>query len=126
MSKIRQILMAANAAADYSKPELRSQVEDLDLDSLERDVARIVHRAVICAHAVDCMRDGTHEHPMQAFLHAIDCPALEIGPVSDDEFAALFTIWARLCEKSQRANTAQPADSVDQSRVFMDRFMRSE
>jgi hypothetical protein len=122
MSKIREILYAANAAADYSQESLRAQAADIDLSSLERIVEKTVSRAIVLAHAFDTLKDGTMEHPMQAFLHATLCPATGVD-LSDDEFYALLSIWGRWCETAQRANTATPVNAFEQ---FSQRFMRGE
>lgn len=101
MSKLREILYAANAAADYNAKPLRSQAADIDLAKLEAIVEKTTSRAIVLAHAFDTLKDGLMQHPMQAFLHAAQCPATGVE-LDDEEFYALIAIWGRWCESASR------------------------
>lgn len=131
MSQLRQILLAANAAADYSLPALREQAEQIDKEELSKLIDRMVQRARVLSHAFDVMDEGSHTHPMQAFLHATECFAINDDTLPDSEFYALLPLWGKLCEQAQRANTATPvgaqqAQSAIGLDAFAQRFMRGE
>lgn len=126
MSKMREILYAANAAADYSNPMLQEQAAQVDLVALEAIVEKTASRAIVLAHALDVLKEGTHSHPMQAFLHAADCPATGVE-LSDTEFFACLGIWGRWCEAAHPANTATQVNAQQESSAhFVERFMRGE
>lgn len=128
MSRMREILYAADAAADYSNPALRSQAEQVDVDALEAIVEKTASRAIVLAHALDVLKEGGDiQHPIQAFLHAAACPATGVE-LSDSEFFACFAIWGRWCEAADRSNTARQVQ-LDESPVtppYFRNFMRGE
>lgn len=129
MSKMREILYAANAAADYSNEALRSQAEQVDVDALEAIVEKTASRAIVLAHALDVLKEGGDiQHPMQAFLHAAECPATGVE-LNDQEFFACLAIWGRWCEAAHPANVAKAVAAQDMNEAlgpFAQRFMRSE
>lgn len=121
MSRMREILYAANAAADYSNEALRSQAAQVDVDALEAIVEKTASRAIVLAHALDVLKDGGDiQHPMQAFLHAAECPATGVT-LTDSEFFACLAIWGRWCEAADRSNGAQPV--VPSPDLFAKQFL---
>jgi len=133
VSELRAILMETNKAADYSAPALRAQTADVNLDELEKLVRTAQKRLSVLSHAYDCMRDGTHPHPMQALLHSVECPALleDSEPLSDHEFFALMKAWGIMCEgasyaRAARNEPARQSNAFAQSNAFRSAFMRGE
>lgn len=131
MSNMREILYAANRAADYSSERLSEQASAIDLAALERIVERTVSRAIVMAHAFDVLKDEGM-HPMQAFLHAAECPTTGVT-LDDTEFYACLGIWGRWCEAADRANTAVNVSASNDIRDherhrmnFERRFMQGE
>ncbi len=121
MSRMREILYAANRAADYSNEALREQAEQVDIAALEAIVEKTASRAIVLAHALDVLKEGGEiKHPMQAFLHAADCPATGVE-LDDSEFYACLGIWGRWCEAAHPANSAAQVNAH-----FVDRFMQGE
>lgn len=128
MSRMREILFAANAAADYSNAALREQAEQVNVYALERIVEKTVSRAIVLAHALDVLKDGGEiQHPMQAFLHATECPTTGVQ-LDDSEFFACLAIWGRWCEAAHPSNDAAPVGPTLNEALgpFAQRFMRSE
>lgn len=127
MSRLREILNAANAAANYSAPALREQAEQIDINALEAIVEKTASRAIVLAHALDVLKEGDYSHPMQAFLHAADCPATGVT-LTDSEFFACLGIWGRWCDAAHPANTATQVNAQQEaSSRFVDTFLnRSE
>jgi hypothetical protein len=112
-------------------PSLKAQADQIDMEELSKSIDRMVRRARVLSHAFDVMDAGSHTHPMQAFLHATECFAINDDTLSDSEFYALLPLWGRLCEGAQRANTATPvgeqqAQSAIGLDAFAQRFMRGE
>jgi hypothetical protein len=131
MSQLRSILLSANRTADYTQPQLIEQAQQVDVDALRTIGAAILKRATVIAHAIDVMCDGTHTHPMQAFLHASECLAInEDAPLSDDDFYVALAMWGQINEQALRSNTAMNVSPGSQSQqafnLFAERFMRSE
>jgi Trk K+ transport system NAD-binding subunit len=128
---MREILNAANKAANYSHDALRSQAEQINVLVLERIVEKTVSRAIVLAHALDVLKDGGDiQHPMQAFLHAAECPVTGVE-LDDSEFFACLAIWGRWCETADRANDAVPVEQEvihpnEALGPFAQRFMRNE
>jgi hypothetical protein len=126
-SELRSILLETSARADYTTQQLRQQAEDVNVDELVNQIDQARKHMAVLSHALDCMLDGTHSHPMQAFLHATECELVANGsPVSDAEFFALLRAWGIMCENASRARLAKPVSSFDQSSQFFNKFMRGE
>lgn len=70
MSNIRQILLAADAQADYSSPELMAQTRAIDMLALENIIERLVRRAHIFEHAFEEMRAGGRSRASDASVLA--------------------------------------------------------
>lgn len=110
-SELRSILLETSARADYSQPLLQEQINEVNLVKLGELIDITQRRVRVLSHAFDCMREGTHKHPMQAFLHATECPEINEVPIGDDEFFSLLKAWGLLCEdatgkRQQRAAMA--------------------
>jgi hypothetical protein len=130
MSQLRAILLNANRDADYTQPQLEEQAQQVNIEVLHKIAGDMLKRATIIAHAVDVMSEGTHTHPMQAFLHATECLAINEERLSDEEFYVLLALWGHINEKAQRGNTATDVSPGAQSQqafnLFAERFMRGE
>ena len=94
---MRRVLEEANARMDYSKPIFQAQIAAVDMVRLHADLDRLALRALVLTHAFEVMHAGSHPHPMQAFMHAVDCE----GPISDTEFFAVLRVWAKLCQSPE-------------------------
>jgi hypothetical protein len=126
-SELRSILLETSARADYTTQQLREQAEDVNVDELANQIDQARKHMAVLSHALDCMLDGTHGHPMQAFLHATECEMITNGkPVSDVEFFALLKAWGIMCENASRARLAKQVSPLDQSSQFYNKFMRGE
>lgn len=99
-SELRSILLETSASADYQQPLLRAQADEVNLVKLAELIETTKRRVAVLSHAFDCMKEGTHAHPMQAFLHATECPEINESPIGDDEFFSLLKAWGLLCEEA--------------------------
>lgn len=99
-SKYRAMLEAAHnsPSADYNTSELQAQAATIDLNKLGTLIDELLMHSSILAHCSDVLRSGECVHPLQAFMHAVQCPTLPLpdGGIDDKSFDALFTAWVRL------------------------------
>lgn len=97
---VREVLKRISSGVNYNAPRLVEQTEAVDMDRIEKRIEAMANRAIVLAHAFDVMRDKSHPHPMDAFLHAYECQGTDEMQKDDEEFCKLLDVWARLCRES--------------------------
>lgn len=107
LARIRETLVAANAVADYTKPTFAAQIDEIDKVALRGHIDRLAVRTLIFAHALEVMDAGLFPHPMQAFMHAVECE----GPIADSEFFSTLEGWAKLCGYRSNENVIIMGDN---------------
>lgn len=120
---LRQIMLSACMRADFSTPELRKQADAIDMHQLDHLITRMATRAALLLHAYEVMEDGTHPHPIGAFMHATECVSINETPLSDSEFYSLLTVWGKLCDQVQREQPTTSSDHSDARDRVVARFM---
>lgn len=115
---IRQILERAADGVDWGHPVLQMQADEVNVEALVKALDEAATIMLVTAHAAECMRDGTHRHPMQAFLHAVRCDtvleAFDGAPLSDEMFVKAFQAWTKVVG----------AYITDPTKSFAEAFMR--
>lgn len=127
-SELRSILLETSARADYQQPLLQAQADEVNLVKLGALIETVKRRVQILSHAFYCMRDGTHRHPMQAFLHATECTEINSAQtfmdsrIDDDEFFSLLKSWGLLCDDAT-GKRAAPQRRPTSSEMFRRDFL---